>query len=482
MPSGKKDHSKNDQKCNMCGPNPCINKSLARCDPFALYSKGMPHDSLGFVDKEAYCKYIHALINKSVHDLNNVPKGGSLKQVDPSASFNENMPSIVKCLDLGVVPKLDQPLFASNLIEVYNMAYCRDVPFNDYATSPNITTSINSLSQLSEYTGPAITNTTIFRGLSQGDVIGPYISQFLYLDYNEGGVNTFNQRKLTYGPPDFMTTLPNAVSVQNGTVLESFGAPLPNRYILNGRDLAIAVRQDEPYLLSYRAMLIMYTLGIPLNSDLPNNPNIGAFINFGKADVVSALGEVTRLAGLACWCYKQRALFLRPEEAGIIVERTRLNSPNNPPISEEITNNSIIDEIFNINNNHLLPQAYPEGCPLHPSWPSGHACFSAAQVIVLKFFFKTNITMNLLMPDATGQNLVPSGIQSTVRNELDKLISNCGYGRCWAGIHYRIDMQKGIKLGEKVGIEFLRKLVTSYPQKVKVTIKRYNGKSVTIEN
>jgi membrane-associated phospholipid phosphatase len=484
MSHNKKDNCEYDclKKCPNCKPNSAINKSLSRNDPYALYSKGLPHDSNGFVDKTAYCKYINAIINQSVDELNNVPKGGSLKQVDASAGWNDDLPDIIKLNNLGTVPKIDSPEYAANLIELYDMAYCRDVSFSDYTTDAKITTAINSLSQLSAYHGPAITVTTIFRGLSQGDVVGPYISQFLYLSYNTGGTITFDQKRAFKGPTDFMLTMPNAVSAQNGTTLESFGPNIPPRYIINGRDLAISTRLDEPYGIFYNAALVLYTLAIPQNPELPVNNNIGPFINFGKVDVLSCLGQVTRLAALACWCYKNRALLLRPEEGGIIVERKRLNIPNNPSIDDEIINNPIIATIFALNNTNLLPQAYPEGSPLHPSWPSGHATLAAAQAIILKFFFKTSDTMNLFAPDATGSNLVPSGYTSTVRNEIDKLTSNCGYGRSWASIHYRLDVEKGIKLGEKVGIAFLKKHVTGYPQKVKVHIKRYNGKTVVIEN
>lgn len=468
---------KKENHCN-CRPDLRINKSLARNDPYALYSKGLPHDSNGFVDKSAYCKYVNALINQNIDELNCLPKGGSLKQVDPSAPFVLNY----GINNLGEVPKLDSATYAANLIEIYNMAFCRDVSFSDYATSPIIVNSINSMSQLSNYEGPPITNNTIFRGMSQGDVIGPHVSQFLYSSYVEGGTNTYDQKKITYGPENFMTTLANAVSVQNGTILESFGPTLPARYIINGRDLAIALHKDEPYQLFYKTALILYSMGIPQNPELPNNANIGPFINFGKVDVFSALGEVTRLAGLACWCHKNKALFLRPEEGGIITERYRLNIPNNPTINEEIYNNPILTSIFTSNNNHLLPQAYPEGSPLHPSWPSGHATFAGAQSIIIKFFFKTSDSMTLMTPDATGSALIPSGFISTIRGEIDKLVSNCGMGRCWGGIHYRIDIIKGIKLGEKIAINFLKKHVMSYPQKVKVHIKRYGGKTVVIEN
>ena len=39
------------------------------------------------------------------------------------------------------------------------------------------------------------------------------------------------------------------------------------------------------------------------------------------------------------------------------------------------------------NGNYFIPLSYPEGCPLHPSYPSGHATAAGAAVTVLKWFF-----------------------------------------------------------------------------------------------
>lgn len=480
----KREHSEYEKirGCQICIPSSKVNNSLSRENPYALYSKGLPHNSIGFVDSGAYCKYAIALKNQKVDELNSVPKGGILKQLDPSAAFNDDVLDIVRHIDLGSVPRIDSDKYAANLIELYNMAVCRDIIFSEYPISPEILSGINSLSQLTEYNGPSLTNTTIFRGLSQGDVIGPYVSQFLYLDYQESGTSVINQKKTLYGPQNFMITMANAISCLNGTPLETFGAATLPRYIITGRDLALAVRSAEPYKLFYNAVQILYTLGTPMNLDLPVNSNIDPYINFGQVDVFCALAQVTRLTGLAAFCFKNKALFLRPEEGGIIVERNRLGTADNPDINDEILDNPVLNTVLTNNGNYLLAQAYPEGSELSPSWPCDRSAMAAAQSIIVKFFFKTNGSMNLLTPDITGANLIPSGFVSTIRNELDKLVSNCGYGRCWAGTNYRLDVQSGIKLGEKVAIAFLRKYVANYPQKVKVSIKRYNGKTVVIEN
>lgn len=467
--------------CASCCPNPKINYSLSRTDPYAIYSKGMPHDSTGFVDKSAICKYINALLKKSLDELNQVPKGGIEKQLDPSSAFNDNVTELSRHINLKNVPKIDSLEYAAYIIELYNMMLARDIKFDDYSSNPIISNAINSLSQLSEYTGPSITNTTIFRGLAQGDVIGPYISQFLYIDFSEN--NNIVSQKFSFPPiSDFLRDIPTLVSCLNGTPTESFGTYGTPRYIMTGRDLAVVIRNAQPGDIFLNVVKILATIGIPMNPELPVNQNISPYNNFGIIDIVSCLGSVVRLASLVAMCNKNKALFLRPEEGGLIVERNRLNISNNPDISEEIVNNPIMTDILTANGNYLLTQAYPEGAELASSWPSINASIAAAQSIVIKFFYKMSDSITLFAPDNTGSTLVNSGFISTVRNEIDKLVSNCGYGNSWAGTQYRIDVVKGIKLGEKVAIDFLRKHSSYYPQKVKVHIKRFNGKTVIIEN
>ena len=52
----------------------------------------------------------------------------------------------------------------------------------------------------------------------------------------------------------------------------------------------------------------------------------------------------------------------------------------------------------------------------------------------------------------------------TVGSELDKLASNIAAGRNFAGIHYRIDADKGMELGEAVAIKFLQDRAACYTE------------------
>ena len=57
---------------------------------------------------------------------------------------------------------------------------------------------------------------------------------------------------------------------------------------------------------------------------------------------------------------------------------------------------------------YLLSQAFPEGSPAHPAYPTGHGTVAGACITVLKFFFDGGAAIpNPLVPSADGLTLVP---------------------------------------------------------------------------
>ncbi len=468
-------------RSNKCSPSQCDNPNINRCRPFSIYSKGLTHDENGYVDVCTFNKYYKALKKKAIAKLDCIPHN-ELKQCDTGAVWSYDDCRIPLC---DILPKINTPEYATNLIEVYAMAHVRDVAFCDFETDTKITEAINCLNELSETSNlPDLEPEFIFRGFGCGDETGPYISQFLYLDYMEG--NSVKEQKYQfYEPTDFMTTFANTVDVQNGIVNENLVAQLPNKYITNGRELAYYLHMFEPFQTFYHSALVLESLNVPPNPCLPNSENIKPFVNFGFADIISSLNAVIRPALLASWCFKNRTLFLRPEVGGLITERTRLNplDNDNPEISIEILDNSILDEFLVKNNNHLLPQVYPEGAPLTPGFPSYYAVLAGAQSTILKFFYDCNGTLDLVKPSADGLSLVDVvGLSSDIYGELNKLASNLALGRVWAGVSYRLAAESGILLGEKVALEFLKQHVLKYPQKINVYLKLYDGCVTVVSN
>lgn len=72
------------------------------------------------------------------------------------------------------------------------------------------------------------------------------------------------------------------------------------------------------------------------------------------------------------------------------------------------------------------------GAPNHPSYPSNHACISGAMGFVLDAHF----------PEQRGRNLA--------------MARQAGESRIYAGIHYRIDIDEGMKIAENVSARALQ--------------------------
>jgi hypothetical protein len=65
--------------------------------------------------------------------------------------------------------------------------------------------------------------------------------------------------------------------------------------------------------------------------------------------------------------------------------------------------------------------------------------------------------------------------------EINKLVSNIGIGRDWAGIHWRTDFSEGVKLGEEVAIHALRDFGKQYTDDFGgFTFTKFDGERITV--
>ena len=122
----------------------------------------------------------------------------------------------------------------------------------------------------------------------------------------------------------------------------------------------------------------------------------------------------------------------------------------------------------------LLPLAYPEGSPTHPSYPAGHAAVAGACVTVLKACFREDFPIpDPVQASTEGELLEPwLGVELTLGGEFNKLASNITHGRDAAGVHYRTDGTEGLKLGEAQAIALLCDYSRTYAE-------RFDGYSFT---
>jgi hypothetical protein len=148
-----------------------------------------------------------------------------------------------------------------------------------------------------------------------------------------------------------------------------------------------------------------------------------------------------------------------------------------------VLNSAALKAVFSAKGSYLLPQTYPVGSPLHPSYPAAHAVTVGAGITVLKAAFNESFVIpNPVIPSDDGLSLVPyTGAPLTVGGELNKLASNIALGRDAAGVHYRSDGVEGIKLGEAMAISILRDTATLYNEVFQgFSFTKYDGNPATI--
>ena len=195
--------------------------------------------------------------------------------------------------------------------------------------------------------------------------------------------------------------------------------------------------------------------GTPLN---PTNPYLklktstGAAGSFAAGYVQGLLPlAVSRAIRAAYWQKWFVHRTLRPEAYGGLVHQ-RLSAGVDYPLHPDVLQSDAVARNLRKFGSHLISSAYPEGAPLHGSYPGGASVSAAVQATLLKAFFDENATIaNPVQPDpADPTRLIPySGPALTIGGELNKLATNLGVGRNWAGIHWRSDAAASLPLGEE---------------------------------
>ena len=133
----------------------------------------------------------------------------------------------------------------------------------------------------------------------------------------------------------------------------------------------------------------------------------------------------------------------------------------------------------------LLPCAYPEGCPTHPSYPAAHAANAGACATILKAFFNEEFVVpRPVEAKADGAALEPwRGRDLTLGGEINKLANNITLGRDAAGVHYRSDGVEGLSIGERQAIGILCDYSRAYNEHFDgFALTRFDGQKVKIAN
>ncbi len=461
----------------------------------AGYSKGLPHDELGLVEPEAYALLRKALASRSPADFERIPMGteGGRKLTNPQAGLAfDLMGTDSQSLAQPPAPRIDGPENSGEMGELYWMALLRDVHFNHYADEPSVAEAADDLNRFTDFRGPKrdgrVAPETIFRGFTGGDLVGPYLSQFLLKDVSYGTLALDQRQKTVLANVDYLTDYATWLDGQNGarpaTGPQFDSSP---RYIRNLRDLARYVHLDAAYQPYLNACLIL--LDMRADPD-PGNPYTlsstqDGFATFGAPHLQCLIAEVAVRALRAVWYQKwfvhRRQ---RPEEFGGRIHN-HLTGRARYPIDGEIFGGGGLERISEKYATYLLPQAFPEGSPTHPSYGAGHAAVAGACVTVLKAFFdESHPVLEPKVPDHSGRRLRnytgPGYDTLTVGGELDKLASNISLGRNAAGVHWRSDYTESVKLGEAVAVSVLQEQRCLYNEPYYLTMTRFDGRALEV--
>src|SRR5829696_6236186 len=442
------------------------NGDLARYTDFSgVYTKGLAHDALGVPSAASVRSLLKAFQTGKHADFNAVivgsPGGGGNSKL--------NGPQVALAFDLQgmdshatvipAAPAVASAQTAAEAVEHYWGGILRDVNFADYATSPLVAQAVADMNSLSYVNSPAndqipkpVTPQNLFRGQfvpGDGNVLGPYISQFMLQPTNYGAQH-LDQRYQTFQPnQEFMTSVAAYQNMQNGGPDEApiQYDPTP-RYVRNGRDLAAYTRVDVLFQGYFTAFLILAGLGAQPN---PGSPYIGsqtqkAFGTLGGPDAAGTLCEMATRALKAAWFHKWvKDLRMRPEEYAALVQARKTGQNPMPQaaaaLHPDALNSAALTQVFAQYGTYLMPQAFPEGSPTHPCYPTGHGTVGGACITALKFFFNGAQKIRPLLqaagrdvyePDASGTALVTyagaDAGQLDLNGELNKLAYNVTFG------------------------------------------------------
>lgn len=490
-------------------------------DHSGTWSKVLAHDNLEIVNQNSYASFTKALTSGNFSDFENIIVGNP-GGTNGNAQFNGPQTSLAFDLEgldshatnIPPAPSITSAQTADEEVEHYWGALLRDVNFTDYPTNATVAQAVAELNKLSYISGSGnteypfpVTPANLFRGQivkGDGNVQGPYLSQFL-LQPTFFGAQPITQMYQTFMPnQNFMTSVAEFMNVENG--FPPTGALQKDtvfRHIRNGRDLTAYTHVDVLHEAHFIALLVLIGLNAPRN---PGNPYVPSKTEHGfgtldNADAAGTLPEMATRALKAAWFHKWIInLRQRPEEMGALVHARLTNRSPMPQASGslngDVLNSQAVAQVFSQFGTYLLPQAFPEGAPTHPCYPTGHGTVAGACLTSLKFFFDGSQTIRPLLQAAgsdvmqtseDGLSLVPytgSDRDSlTINGELVKLAFNISFGHgIHSGIHFRSSTQQSILLGEQVAIAVLTDRSLGYNEPFNISITKFDGTTQTFSN
>jgi hypothetical protein len=175
-----------------------------------------------------------------------------------------------------------------------------------------------------------------------------------------------------------------------------------------------------------------------------------------------------------------------------------------------------VNEIISFNsstagqNTALLPMAFAEGSPMHPTYGAGHATVAGACTTIVKAFFDTGTILGtnadagcgegkpgfyrkiadplVFEQSEKGAKLGYRGLKGkecplTLEGELNKLAANISIGRNMGGVHYFSDYYDSLRMGEEIAIGMLEEQALCYTtDNFVMSVPTFDGDTVRIGN
>ena len=358
---------------------------------------------------------------------------GARKIVNPRAGINAGD-------DRVPAPALDDSReTAGELLDVAAMVLLRDTPLAEIDANATAARIAETLSQFPGLlTVPGAAGLWRYGPLDVEHRLSVLINQQVPLGWYMTGYWT-RERTGNYGA---IADAYNAL--QSGNVIEqqTFGfTGTPH----TGRDLASLVHQDQPFLIPLFVACQLLGANAPLSGRFPAMANEAPFVTGGGALALQcALATATESAMRLCWRAKYATMRERPER----LWREGVAGNLHPDFLK--LGGWIVEEVGD-----YLPMIYAEGSPIHPDYPSGHACIAGVCAGILMAWF--------------DDGPVPSlGIKS-VHGEIRQMMWAMAIGRNWAGIHTRSSLLEGLRLGIRQARVHLATMKAQNPEPLRST-------------
>ncbi|MGX1169394.1 hypothetical protein AB7M16_005660 [Bradyrhizobium sp. USDA 372] len=506
-------------------PHPANGDEARYTNKIGSDTRGLPHDKRGEVEQAAWQAFYIACQSGDPADFEKIPLGGTRKLVNPVGTLAVSLSGMNPTqIALPPAPALASAERGGEAVEVYWQSLLRDVPLTelrDDTSNRDVLAATEEINKLADFRGPKsggrVTPGTLFRANALyfdptdpkgrsvtplGVLDGPLISQFLLRDVPNAAQWVSAQIRTPSPANEFLTEYEEWLAIQNGTPpkrrLQFDTTP---RYVATGRDLAEYVHSGPAF--GWAAALLLATPGggtdqrysgmyppaepasypsDPYRKSKTQNPGAATF-GLPYLQALVAMG-INNSARASYWqkYFVHRAV--RPEAYGGLAHHRLANGVSDYPLHDNFLRSEALDRSKGRYGTYLLSQTYPEAAPFHSSYPGGATSVGAVAATLLKAFFdESRVIANPVQPDpADPTKLVPyNGPPLTVGGELNKLAANYGFGRNWAGIHWRSDASASMAIGEEVAIGMLRdERMTLREPFEGFSFTRFDGSRVTI--